>query len=384
MKRFSACLLTILLILSCSFNVCAAGIDVTDSPVTGTVPSGFNADESIIGAGAVVTLPATLNLVYNESYDTFYSKDTVTTSGSINDASEVVIDVPESVTYTGLNTSATVKGFVKFGNDCRRTWNSSQVTASDTEDILIQVSPTDVTKPDDYSATVNFVIKTAIVGMCHPVNIPTPATELKGTPYTSSDDRICTRYVFNSSNALDMPAINLNGLDGWCDCFTMSVDTVFPNNSTVKYIELSESSKFLGVSHFFVSSPLSRPVSYAKNDMYSNYLSTWIMGLKGLQVIVVPEGITSEQLHNSYNKMTELLDFSYHDKTLIDTGETVGDATFFVKDIDAANNKWIYVPNIVYRGTMEEWKALSLYDDWQFNNAANLVTVHCADGKLYY
>ena len=389
MKRILTCFLTLVLVFSFSFNVNAA-VNVGNTPVTGTVPSGFTADESIVGAGAVVTLPATLNLMYNESYDTFYSKDVITTYGSINEASEVVIDTPKSVTYTGLNTSSTVEGFVKFGTDCRRTWNSSQVTASDTEDILIQVPPTDVTEPDDYSATVNFVIKSAPVGMYNPVTIPTTYLDFnESIGYTVANNGKVDFYAFFNSDSLNMTAINLNGLNSSANPFGMVKyfnGTSTPgniNNNVIKYIELPESSKFIGASHYFVNVAYAAAQSnYRVEHMYSNYLRTWIMGLKDLQVIVVPECITSDQLHKSFDMSNGNLNYSFHDKTVVDTGEIVGDGTFFVKDIDGT--KWIYVPNIVYRGTMEEWKALSLYDDWQFNNAANLVTVHCTDGKLYY
>jgi hypothetical protein len=61
----------------------------------------------------------------------------------------------------------------------------------------------------------------------------------------------------------------------------------------------------------------------------------------------------------------------------------VGNALCFVKDLDE-NNQFVYVPHIVYRGTIEEWKALSGSDDWVFGNISNVVTVHCTDGVLYY
>lgn len=54
---------------------------------------------------------------------------------------------------------------------------------------------------------------------------------------------------------------------------------------------------------------------------------------------------------------------------------------YFVKDYDADNNLFVYIPNISFNGTMEEWNAKA---EWKFPKMANTVTVYCTDGTITY
>ena len=106
-----------------------------------------------------------------------------------------------------------------------------------------------------------------------------------------------------------------------------------------------------------------------------------------LEVIYLKKNLPPKSLHsyigNSISSHDWAIDTCYNDTDII-----IGNALVFCKGIDE-NDKCIYVPHIVYEGTMSEWIALADNGyqgatDWVFGNAANVVTVHCADGTLQY
>ena len=58
---------------------------------------------------------------------------------------------------------------------------------------------------------------------------------------------------------------------------------------------------------------------------------------------------------------------------------------YFANDYDSDNNLIIYIPNIVYRGTMAEWNAIPADGgEWNFPKMENTVTVYCTDGTITY
>ena len=70
------------------------------------------------------------------------------------------------------------------------------------------------------------------------------------------------------------------------------------------------------------------------------------------------------------------------------TNIMIGDALCFVTGLNG-DGTFRYVPNIIFEGTIEQWKALSYYKnvdgkEWLFGNAGNDVYVHCSDGTLLY
>ena len=157
-----------------------------DSSQTGTVPSGFNVDEDIIGAGVVVRVPANLDLTYNSRYDAFTASDVISVAGSIRDYYVVSVATPNKLDYTLADSDETITADVKFGLDdegtCIEVWNSTEVQAgvttttdpdtgetvtsydfdsADSRSININLASMDVSEIGDYSATAEFEIDLA-------------------------------------------------------------------------------------------------------------------------------------------------------------------------------------------------------------------------------
>lgn len=401
MKRKLMCFVLLCVLLTQSMNVLAADVSVGEDPVVGTTPSAFTAEEGMVGAGATVILPATLDLTYNEKYDSFQSESSVTCAGSIAGSNAVVIICPETIEYVGDNTSKTAEAFIKFGTDGIASWSASEVSSSVAKDLLVQVPGSSVPAADTFQATVNFEIKQVPVGMYGDVGPITAYADLGGS---SSNSDFSVYSLHYNSTAMSSSILNLSGLllDGAPKTALVrnvnpngyAVDTL--NNTTIKTIQLAGSSKVVGYSANFSSSygGQSQVTSVVTGNLRSDYLRNWMIGCKNVTTIVVPKDITKSSLHTDVfmkpgNSMAgtknQLLSttLAYYNYNLVDNGEPIGDALVFVKEI-TAEGKWIYVPNIVYQGTIAEWKALSVGSDWVFGNAANLVTVHCTDGKLYY
>ena len=402
MKRKLFCVLCVILLLSQSISVFAADIVVGDTPVTGVTPSSFTAEEGMVGAGAVISLPATLDLEYNEKYDSFLNRSNVICSGSIAGSNSVVIECPETLEYTGDNSSQIAEAFIKFGNAGIASWSASEVSSSAAKELLVQVPGSSVPLADTFQATVNFQIKQAPVGMYGDIGDITPYSGLQRAYTTGEFSAFSLHY--SSSTAMSGSMLNFNGLLLTGDPKIALIRNTNPsgyavetlNNTTLKTIQMCGGSSVVGYTAYFDSSygGQSYISSIISSNIRSDYLRNWLIGCKNVTTIVVPKNITKNSLHSYVhfvpgNSMAgtkgslKVHQYDYRPYKLTDNGESVGDAIVFVKEI-TSSGKWIYVPNIVFQGTTDEWKALALGDDWVFGNAENLVTVHCTDGKLHY
>ena len=364
-----------------------------DSSQTGTVPSGFNVDEDIIGAGVVVRVPANLDLTYNSRYDAFTASDVISVAGSIRDYYVVSVATPNKLDYTLADSDETITADVKFGLDdegtCIEVWNSTEVQAgvttttdpdtgetvtsydfdsADSRSININLASMDVSEIGDYSATAEFEIDLAPLGL--KTDIYTPTFDSSHLPSgvsigSSGAFSLGTTYEWYHDNQL----INLNALP----------DTAVGFSSTSSYGTYEKANKYLTTiqlasDKYYSSSASTSNIS--AGSCFNNYSK--------LTSIIVPADITTDKLKISFNNDNgTTTPHDYHDTVISNTDIVIGDAIVFITGKDA-DNKWIYVPHIIYQGTTDQWKALSGHDDWVFGNAANVVKVHCTDGILTY
>lgn len=395
-KKFIALSLLVVLLCSTNLNVFAADVAVGENATSATVPSSFSASESIVGAGAIVHLPSTLDLTYIEEYDSFAYKGEIYCSGSITNSSTIRVTCPETLKYKGDNTDKEIDAYIKLSGKQYGLFSNSDLEANTEKELLIQVPVSTITTADDFRTNVAFNIDVTPIGM-----YDTVGTSLASSEYTTSNHLMGIQLHLNPTTEIASlrfsdTLINVNNK-------YVIYDKSVAANDNVKVIEMADSPNVKLYQAAFANNDVdlgvtknvqtlnTSPEKITFNQAYLNTdnLVTWIEDFNNLSTLVIPNSITYNQLHtqlhrNDYGSSGLWVDLDYYNYILNDTGNPIGDALVFVKNVN--NEKlFVYVPNIVYRGTKAEWKALSANgEDWVFGNAANIVTVHCTDGKLIY
>ena len=407
MKRLLSLCTALTLFSASVLPVAAADVQVTGNVTTATAPSTFVADESQVGGGASVRLPASIELTYDEAYSAFQYKNDLYCVGSIADGNSVAVKVPNKITYTGSDTATEIEAFVKLGGKNLYCFSNDDMANNIGKELLVQVPGTSVIQADTFEGTVNFEISLAPMGMYTSIETDTFYTDFSKEDYSiipgievngSSIGDAYMYYPVADSAANNKIHWNFDSLvQRTSDKFTVITAGVSDVQTSIKYATLSSSPYYKGAAAFFQKDgeDLLVPRQASSTTAYGSYKSynlvNVFMNCPELTTVVVPGDITKGQLRmylhdrgSGLNHYPEFTVSNYSEKILLDKNVVVGDAICFVKGIDS-NNNWIYVPNIVYRGTKEQWKALSANgEDWVFGNAANIVTVHCTDGKLYY
>ena len=277
-----------------------------------------------------------------------------------------------------------VTGKVLFGENangvCTETWNSDQAAAgltnhdvngeddTDYRTIMVNVPSYEVTTSGTYFATAEFEINFTCVGMKSDIGA---TTKLSGKEIKESD----YSYAWDEDYTSTASMVNLGRMGN--KPFVISTSALKDNTSmqNIEHIQLADNTTTSYLTYIDDANPAN--------------CNSWLMGMHGVQVLVIPNSVTTEQLHKTAGNtrtidQNTMLTVSNSVTAVFDeTNTKIGNAMCFVKNIDA-NNKFIYVPHICYRGTKDEFKALSGYDNWVFGNKGNIITVHCTDGMMYY
>lgn len=331
------------------------------------------ADLPLIGAGGlVVDIPSSLPLEYNRKSFKHVCETTVGVRGELSEFAMVYVSVPQELTYTlqdddtvTMAAETTFQLNSKTEGYVLATWTSAEAakgkddsTLTNTKDLKIVADGLNAVK-GDYDAEVTFDITVDYFGVADNVGGTSAINAMK---ITDSYPRKNFCFANEKAEALnEFIDIDFGKLGiPWEFCKVSELTT---KNTTVKYIHLTSSARMYNIS-------ISTTLGSAKS---------WCTGLSALEVIYIPRNITKSKIQTP----------GYNIRSVYDgTDIIIGNAIVFCKDIDE-NKQCVYVPNIVYGGTMAEWIALgSLVNtgatDWVFGNAANSVTVHCSDGTLLY
>jgi hypothetical protein len=390
-----------------SMTVSASEAQPITSSTTSTVTSEFTADDTVVKSGVIVQLPADLDLTYSDALDTFQVKTEVGVYGEISDYMEVKISLPSKLEYTNEDKSATAMGLVRFGDEDDETsyeiWNAAEVyTGKESSDnidkrsLVVNVPGYNVSDADDYSSDVKFNVILQVTGSTADICAPTTTKLYTAAYYDNYGD--AASWGGAATSNYEGNSINLSGLTPLTtkDFNVISNTTYDDSNaqyySNVKYLQLyagtEESSFYYGVNKW------TSAIDTLTTEDAIKECTSWCYLYHNLQVLVIPSDIQADSLHRNVAIENIRLMFGStpgyvsheidtNDLTFPNSNIAVGNALCFVKDLDE-NNQFVYVPHIVYHGTIEEWKALSGSDDWVFGNISNVVTVHCTDGILYY
>jgi len=353
-------------------------INVTDKidsmQNTAVSQSALFVDDFMLGYGAVLSVPARMDLTYDESIDIFQSSDVISARGHIFEFAEIIMKIPEEITYTLRNSNKTLDGIVTFGTNINgvntNTWTSDEVemgryntSSAVKKTVSINVLGTEVHTFGDYEAIMEVDIAMGIAG--HLRSLCDPTTSVKAVCASVQGDT----GIGSLQNPEALEIWNLNNLtvEASGNVSKVLLETG-ANDSTVTQIEMGTGEIYYGG-----NVQLKDPET----------ITSWIMNCPSLQLLVVPSEITTTQLHACYDQnISDIGIVDYNNQKFYDSYAEVGNALSFVKGV--RNGLYVYVPHIVFRGTKEQWKTLSGTSDWIFGNASNAVTVHCTDGKLLY
>lgn len=424
-KRFLTLLLATIMVLSTTM-IAYANTDSTTST--------FSVDETQVNGTPYIVVPTGMPLMYDDTTASYMCKANVIVYGLIDSSKEVDVFVDKKVTYTNKaeQGSNTIEGYVLWGTNFNSTqninvWTSEECqqgmngteydsTTAVNKSIAISVLPKDILNLGDYTATIEFVYDANILGMYRDLISPNGIYYTSADVFPSFDDSYkgtTSKLPFDNLSLSNSDKIatfnkgttileNVNLINSIPDGLTQNIFTgVMRESSTkndsyvsgLKTIELSKDLYYF--SHIEISSTDDKPMirscfcqnyyhygngsSVAKGYVKKSAASSApydAQSTPNLQTVIIPEGFTAENFRKyGTDEPTTTLRNSF---------EVIGNATVFIKGIDYETNKFIYVPNIVYRGTTGEWMALSGHDDWTFGNKANIVTVYCTNGEIVY
>ena len=146
--------------------VYAQTVSVTSGTGSGSSPSSFTVTADMLtGGDLVVTIPDSLDLVYDDASSQFTKTSKVNVKGNINPAKKVVISTPTNITYRHEDdTTVTADGTVTFGstsvNNQKAEWSATELKdggeAGVDKDISSSVAKSEVEYIGTYKATINF------------------------------------------------------------------------------------------------------------------------------------------------------------------------------------------------------------------------------------
>lgn len=397
--------------------VLAAAMVLTNNTVvfanTANTPTSFTVNETQINGTPFIRVPASMPLVYDDTTATYSCSDTVTVYGQIDSSRTVNVFINKQVVYTNTEEQGAheVNGYTTFGqkydneknilswtpDECRsgvENGGYKEETAVKKE-IRISVLPKDIKNVGNYSANIEFTYNADVLGMYSSINSPNGDSLTKtsksylispvlGTNNDLSDNASITGVYFNSSlveninlqsQYEDITSFHFPSLFGGVIYGSWNTDSDGGGTGSdiVRTVELSKDLYYF--SDVITTSEKPDVISCFYENTKDCAGNVQIKGCPNLQTIIIPSDVTSE----NFRRYT----VDGANKSLLNSVEVTGDATVFIKDMNESN-RFLYIPNIVFRGTTGEWKALSGHSDWTFGNMANIVTVYCTNGELIY
>ena len=119
---FLALAMAMTMLFGSATSVFAADVTVDADSKTGTCESTFEVTEDMLGGGLVVSIPADMNLTFDEGTSTFAKEDYITVSGSIAATKQVDISLLKDYEWTlqesiGLATELKASGTMTLGDE---------------------------------------------------------------------------------------------------------------------------------------------------------------------------------------------------------------------------------------------------------------------------
>lgn len=166
-KKLLSVLLAGMMLVSNGVTVLASEVDVSGGTASGTTPTSFEVDTSVLGGDLVVSIPAEMVLTYNTDDEQFKNEDVVSAKGRIRANKKLQVKTPTSIEYSnGDDNSIKVAGTVAFGitsdNLQVTEWSASELldslTVLSSKDITATVEKDDISYIGTYSTNITYDI----------------------------------------------------------------------------------------------------------------------------------------------------------------------------------------------------------------------------------
>ena len=398
-KKFLATLLTTSMLMGSSLTVFADDVAITGN-TTQEVPMSMTVTaEDLEAAGSLtdvtVRIPARMTLEYKNG--AYISTDKVGAFGTLPDYKKVIISNEDSdIEFKNTDESKTVTGKLTLGMLNEDLIVSSEELAAGKADannikysqVTAKVNTKNLENADTFSGTANLKVKIDTLRDTTGLavgNIGTYSTTKDNFTIWNTDNSFINLITTSNSSQYLMtyeigsPKTIASFKNDVAATSESNLPYMYKPNVKILNIDATQggSTTRLEITGRFVNTDKTTSTikSYLDSGLYPENMEeiffSPFMCTPNLELLIFSHSFFISNNISSYNNLNDKI--YYVDDML--------NGIYFVKDYDAENNLFVYIPNISFNGTMEEWNAKA---EWKFPKMANTVTVYCTDGTITY
>lgn len=270
--------------------------------------------DTSINSGVYVSIPKRLDLLRNETEDTYNEKNYVSAGGRISYGKVLSVQSDTLISYKNEAIDDSVDGVVTFGDNGVCTWDADEmyrsISSAIKKPIEITVDAKDVNYADKYNSVVNFKIETGIqktdakyftfsvneesheacltgfteLGLALE-NVVTP-TEYNGYPVTAISLPVCSGSALKNLTVSDGVKI-INEYNSYC----LGVN----KNSVLESVYISDSVEYIG-DFTFGSIPTLKSIRLPINDNFKK-IGIYTLSDTPIEDLIIPDSV--ETIHSS-------------------------------------------------------------------------------------
>ena len=399
-KKFLATLLATSMLMGSSLTVFADDVAITGN-TTQEVPMSMTVTaEDLEDAGSLtdvtVRIPARMTLAYKNG--SYISTDKVGAFGTLPSYKKVIISNENSdILFKNTDESKEVTGKLTLGMLNEDLVVSSEELAAGKADandikysqVTAKVNTKNLENADTFSGTANLKVKIEALRDTTGLAVGNigiySTTKDNFTIWNTKDASLISlisngsksgQYLMSCSSRLPITIANFKNYVN--DASESDLPYMYKPNVKILNIDgMQGSTTPLEIKGLFVDTNMDKSTiqSYLNSGLYPENMEeiffSPFMCTPNLELLIFNHSFNISNTINSYNNSNDTI---FYVTNMLN-------GIYFVKDYDADNNLFVYIPNISFNGTMEEWNAKA---EWKFPKMANTVTVYCTDGTITY
>lgn len=385
-KKFLATLLATSMLMGSSLTVFADDVAITGN-TTQEVPMSMTVTaEDLEAAGnltdVTVRIPARMTLAYKNG--AYISTDKVGAFGTLPSYKKVIISNENSdILFKNTDESKVVTGKLTLGMLNEDLVVSSEELAAGKADandikysqVTAKVNTKNLENADTFSGTANLKVKidalTTTLGLDRALL----------SSYNTNGESYTTWYINVNGTTISKYIVGTTNIKNYKDYIT---NTVPVSDSSNLYQYYKPNVKILESEYNSISLHLDMKDNNRTSNEYTD-LNTQGEIVDNLEEIANTDFLSTPNLELLIlpNMFSMSKNCRTTDASNTSLSSKLYNGVFFIKDYDTDNDLFIYIPNISFNGTMEEWNAKA-DNNWKFPKMENTVTVYCTDGTITY
>ena len=385
-KKFLATLLAASMLMGSSLTVFADDVAITGN-TTQEVPMSMTVTaEDLESAGnltdVTVRIPARMTLAYKNG--AYISTDKVGAFGTLPSYKKVIISNENSdIEFKNTDESKVVTGKLTLGMLNEDLVVSSEELAAGKADandikysqVTAKVNTKNLENADTFSGNANLKVKidalTTTLGLDRALL----------SSYNTNGESYTTWYINVNGTTISKYIVGTTNIKNYKDYIT---NTVPVSDSSNLYQYYKPNVKILESAYNSISLHLDMKDNNRTSNEYTD-LNTQGEIVDNLEEIANTDFLSTPNLELLIlpNMFSMSKNCRTTDASNTSLSSKLYNGVFFIKDYDTDNDLFIYIPNISFNGTMEEWNAKA-DNNWKFPKMENTVTVYCTDGTITY